>query len=192
MNSQYSVLLSDELSHGCKLLLGFHVPSSATARTACTHNPISPAKMTKLLNEMISRSVCLFLGGEKRCPFLKKTLWLDLHLDQTAANIKCRQCCASSQLPALLEKVNHQGGIEQHVFPYAEEKVLLLWKGEAFRAEIEGDKFQGDTEGECLFPFFLSLTKAADLLPCNILGLFCLILTTMCVKLGSLAAKHQI
>lgn len=114
------MLLSDKFSHGCKLLLGFHVPSSARAGTACTHNPIFPAKMTKLLNEMISRSICLFLGGEKRCPFLKKTLWLDLHLDQIAANIKCRQCCASSQLPALLEKVNHQGGIEQHVFPYAE------------------------------------------------------------------------
>jgi len=45
-------------------------------------------------------------------------------------NIKCRQCHASSQLPALLEEANQEGEMEQHVFPDAEGKILLLWKGE--------------------------------------------------------------
>ena len=57
MNSQYSVLLSDKLSRDCNLLLGFQMPSLATAGTACAHNPAFPAKMTELLNEVISRSV---------------------------------------------------------------------------------------------------------------------------------------
>lgn len=118
--------------------------------------------------------------------------WLDLLLDQTAVNLKCRKCCDSSQLPPLLEKVNQQGGVERCVLLCAEGGVFLLWKGETFRAEMAGEKFGGDREGEYLFPFLLPLTKAAYLVLCNILGLFCPILTTLWAKLGSLAAKHQV
>lgn len=144
MNFKYSVLLSDKFSYSCNLLLGFQMPSSATAGTACAHNPVFRTKMTELLNEMISRSVCLFLGSEKRCPFLK-TLWLNLHLDQTAVNLKCRECCDFSWLPALLEKVNEQGGDEQCVLPCAEGEMFLLWKGETFRVETAGER--GDIRG---------------------------------------------
>lgn len=40
------------------------MPSSATAGTAFAHNPVFPTKMTEFLNEIKSRSVCLFLVSE--------------------------------------------------------------------------------------------------------------------------------
>lgn len=96
MNYHYSVLLSDKFGHGCNLLLGLQMSNSATAGTAFAYNPVFPAKMTKLLNKVVSGSVCLFLGGEKRGTF-SKTLWLDLHLNQTAVQLEpnvlsCQVC----------------------------------------------------------------------------------------------------
>lgn len=64
MNFQYSVFLSAKFSYSCNLLPGFQMPSSATAGTAFAHNPVFPTKMTEFLNEIKSRSVCLFLVSE--------------------------------------------------------------------------------------------------------------------------------
>lgn len=141
-----------------------------------------------LLNWLICwmKSEVYIYGDEKRYSFSSFLRLCNLYMDQTAVNLKWRLYCASTLLPALLLIVNQQG-----VFPWAEGEGKRLVLKETFRTETGDDKFQGNTEHECLFPF-LPLTKIACLLLWNILCLFCFSFATLWAKLLALDGIYQV
>lgn len=139
-----------------------------------------------LLNWLICwmKSEVYIYGDEERYSFSDFVAWLARGPKCSEFRVRAVLCLFSAASSATDSKLTGSFSLCRRGDPFVLEE-------NTFRTETEGNKFQGDTEGECLFPF-LPLTKVAYLLLWNTLCLFGAIFTTLWAKLLTLAAEYQV